>query len=492
MRSGLALRMGLGLAMCWCASGAFAVSIAAGPFYNSVTGHRYYRLTGGNWNSLRSFAVSMGGDLATINDAAENAWVRANVVGSGSKPFIGLNDASLEGTLVWADGTASAYRNWRAGEPNNNASNDYVNFDGTPEGTWAISQLDYSGEAIVEIAAGPIHVPVELPTLVAAVNAQPTSGTSEIIIAPGTYSVDSQVNASNVSIRGAGRGQTILLGTFPVPAGSTIYYTIQLNGGCLVEDMTIVNRSPSPSLAAETGINRVRRVEFTSQPDSADADLVQNNFSNSPDLAPTLILENCELHDSVFALDNNSGTMLISGSIFRDLGSVSATTQQNTVTMIANCVIARCGLVFDASGTKKVENTIFYGLTNTMGGGSSLTLRNCNTSFPGTGNFSGSARFVDPEANDFRLQADSPCIDRGNVTAYMECQPQELTDIAGNDRVVDDAGHANFYSPKMPIDVGAFEFDGGASCPGDLNHDAMVDDADFQLFLVGYNALLCP
>jgi hypothetical protein len=31
-----------------------------------------------------------------------------------------------------------------------------------------------------------------------------------------------------------------------------------------------------------------------------------------------------------------------------------------------------------------------------------------------------------------------------------------------------------------------------APCPGDLNHDRVVDDADFTIFVVAYNALQCP
>jgi hypothetical protein len=31
-----------------------------------------------------------------------------------------------------------------------------------------------------------------------------------------------------------------------------------------------------------------------------------------------------------------------------------------------------------------------------------------------------------------------------------------------------------------------------AGCPSDLNADGVVDDADFILFVAGYNELVCP
>ena len=31
-----------------------------------------------------------------------------------------------------------------------------------------------------------------------------------------------------------------------------------------------------------------------------------------------------------------------------------------------------------------------------------------------------------------------------------------------------------------------------SNCPADLNRDGLVDDADFPLFVVPYNDLLCP
>lgn len=44
--------------------------------------------------------------------------------------------------------------------------------------------------------------------------------------------------------------------------------------------------------------------------------------------------------------------------------------------------------------------------------------------------------------------------------------------------------------------TGTYELTGSfeslAPCPGDLNFDRVVDDVDFQIFLVAYNTLLCP
>jgi hypothetical protein len=31
-----------------------------------------------------------------------------------------------------------------------------------------------------------------------------------------------------------------------------------------------------------------------------------------------------------------------------------------------------------------------------------------------------------------------------------------------------------------------------AGCPGDLNADGFVDDADFTRFVIAYNELVCP
>lgn len=465
-----------------CANG--AISIAAGPVYNPANGHRYYRLAGGDWNSLRAFAVSMGGDLATIDDAAENAWVRANVVGN-TKAFIGLNDALAEGTLVWADGSASAYRNWRAGEPANTTIKDYANFDGSPEGTWTIVAVDFSGDGIVELA-GPILVPAEQATIALAIAAQPLAGTSQILVAPGTYSLPATIPVPAITLRGSGRGQTIIY----APVND---YAFSVSGGSVVQDFTVVSRDVKPCILATAGTNRVRRIECTALFGASSGGLLEISL----DGAATVLLESCDFHSASFALKLRSGTVYATNSIFRDLNAFSFDTLSNTSLVASNCVLVRVGptKLFDAQMQASFENSIFYQITGSTNG-SNLTVR--NSAVPGNlaigSNFSTDPRLVNPAGNDFRLLPDSPCIDRGYVGAYMGCLPQDFVDFAGNPRAVDDPAHPNFYMGLQPIDLGAFEFvpSPPTQCPGDLNHDAMVDDADFQIFLAGYNALLCP
>lgn len=64
--------------------------------------------------------------------------------------------------------------------------------------------------------------------------------------------------------------------------------------------------------------------------------------------------------------------------------------------------------------------------------------------------------------------------------------PQDLNE----DTLVDDLDFQIFVvaynvldcaAPEMPLD-----------CPSDFNLDGIVEDSDFQIFLLGYNALLCP
>jgi len=103
-----------------------AVDIAqCAPIYNPATGHWYDIVSSGAngaWINAENNAIALGGHLVTINDAAEEAWLRANFVavdGQHIRYWIGFNDAAVEGTWVWASGEPVTYTNWDSGEPNN-------------------------------------------------------------------------------------------------------------------------------------------------------------------------------------------------------------------------------------------------------------------------------------------------------------------------------------------------------------------------------------
>ena len=98
-------------------------AVLAGPLTNAANGHLYYLLSTNSWTLSEAEAVSLGGHLVTINDAAEQAWVYSTF--GANELWIGLTDRDVEGTFQWVSGETSTYRNWDPGEPNNAASGNY-------------------------------------------------------------------------------------------------------------------------------------------------------------------------------------------------------------------------------------------------------------------------------------------------------------------------------------------------------------------------------
>ena len=67
----------------------------------------------------------MGGNLVTINDAAENQWIAKQF---GVNRWIGF-DQEQEGNWKWISGEPVTYTNWSANEPNN-AGNGSAHIEG--------------------------------------------------------------------------------------------------------------------------------------------------------------------------------------------------------------------------------------------------------------------------------------------------------------------------------------------------------------------------
>lgn len=87
-------------------------------FQNPANGHVYRLSSSLPWTDAEAEAQQWHGHLATLDDGAEEAWVRTTF-GIDEHYWIGFNDIAQEGTWVWAGGDPVSYTNWAPGEPNN-------------------------------------------------------------------------------------------------------------------------------------------------------------------------------------------------------------------------------------------------------------------------------------------------------------------------------------------------------------------------------------
>lgn len=131
--------------------------ILEGPIQNPANSHTYYLLEPDiTWTEAEAEAISLGGHLVTINDAAEQDWVWSTFSEGKSRClWIGINDVDVEGNFVWASGEVPAYTNWTPGEPNNYGGNeDYGEMDYSKGGKWndlANDAWKYRHYGVVEI-----------------------------------------------------------------------------------------------------------------------------------------------------------------------------------------------------------------------------------------------------------------------------------------------------------------------------------------------------
>jgi hypothetical protein len=117
----------------------------------------------------------------------------------------------------------------------------------------------------------------------------------------------------------------------------------------------------------------------------------------------------------------------------------------------------------------------------------------------GPGNIDVDPLFVDPDANDFRLEPGSPCIDAGCNCAVLEDLADADSDGDTSEYVPFDLdGESRFFDdPNTPdgdggippvVDIGPYEFGGSElpPCRGDLDGDRDIDLADLSTLLANY------
>ena len=119
---GIAIRVLLVAGLLLALSTAGLADVVTGPVSNPGNGHFYYLLAADTWWESETEAISLGGHLVTVNDAAEQGWVydTFSTYDSVNRDlWIGFHDSYTEGVWEWISGEAVTYTNWcPSGEPN--------------------------------------------------------------------------------------------------------------------------------------------------------------------------------------------------------------------------------------------------------------------------------------------------------------------------------------------------------------------------------------
>jgi hypothetical protein len=117
----------------------------------NYNGSQYTLTSYGTWQEAQAQAQSLGGNLVTINNQAEQDWL-VSTFGVNQTLWIGLTDEVTEGTFKWVSGEISTYTNWLPGEPNNGwDGEDYVEMNFGSPGKWNDSSSNQFRRGIVEI-----------------------------------------------------------------------------------------------------------------------------------------------------------------------------------------------------------------------------------------------------------------------------------------------------------------------------------------------------
>jgi hypothetical protein len=93
------------------------------------------------WSAAQALAVTLGGHLATVRSAAEQAWIENTFADylPDHGLWIGFNDLETEGLFGWSSGEPwTGYENWAPGEPNNLGNEDCAHIKGpaSPQTQW--------------------------------------------------------------------------------------------------------------------------------------------------------------------------------------------------------------------------------------------------------------------------------------------------------------------------------------------------------------------
>ncbi len=131
-----------------------AATVKAGAFEVWERNGTYYALTDAamSWQDAEAAAVALGGHLASMDDANEQAWILSMLDGRYGNAWLGLNDATAEGIWVYTDSSAVSYTNWASSEPYYqwDGNYDYAYMNGS--GQWGATYGSNSMRGLIELS----------------------------------------------------------------------------------------------------------------------------------------------------------------------------------------------------------------------------------------------------------------------------------------------------------------------------------------------------
>ncbi|XP_040922110.1 macrophage mannose receptor 1 [Toxotes jaculatrix] len=90
------------------------------PEWLSFQGKCYKFVSGNdnkNWQDARTYCMNQGGNLVSIMNEREQAFLTAQMLKYNGDLWIGMNDVNWEMHFVWTDGKGISYTNWAKGHP---------------------------------------------------------------------------------------------------------------------------------------------------------------------------------------------------------------------------------------------------------------------------------------------------------------------------------------------------------------------------------------
>ncbi len=251
-----------------------------------------YVLTNGakTWEQAQAEAESLGGNLVTINAAAEETWLKQNF-GDTEGFWIGINDIATEGQFVWASGEAVTYTNWAPGEPNNGGGNQdfgWMNFSTTRQ--WDDNSPGVQLRGIIEIGDnnGPVTPPTSQGNGLKAeyynnsnfTNLALTRTDATVAFNWGSGSPDPAIGADTFSVRWTGQIEPLYSETYTFQTNTDDGVRLWVNNQLIIDKF--IDQAPTAhagSITLNAGQRYDIRMEYYENGGGAQAQLAWSSAS---------------------------------------------------------------------------------------------------------------------------------------------------------------------------------------------------------------------